>query len=300
MSADWVVITGASGNIGSRIAHQLLAAGQKVRAIGRSAERLKALADKGAEIFVGTVEDAGAMTEAFSQARSAFLMIPPNHAAEQFRAYQHKVSESYLSALTGSTLTHVVNLSSIGAELGRGAGPIDGLHDHEQRLNKLSDINLLHLRPAFFMENLYFGIALIKQMGANGGANNPEVSLPMVATEDIAWEAAERLTRLDFQGHSIKELLGPRDVSMTEASRIVGAAIGKPDLRYVQFTYEDAEKAMTGMGMSKDVAHQMIELTQSLNEGRIKSTQGRSGETSTRTALEDFAKSFAVVYNQSN
>src|ERR1035441_7253491 len=141
MANDLFVIAGASGNIGKRISEILLSKRKKIRVIGRSAEKLKGLVAKGAEAFVGSLDNAAQMAEAFKGANAVFVMIPPNYAAPDFRAYQNRVSRSLTKAIQDSGARFVVNLSSLGAHRPDKLGPINGLYDHEQRLNKLDGVN---------------------------------------------------------------------------------------------------------------------------------------------------------------
>lgn len=289
-------ITGATGNTGKQIAEALLAKGERVRVIGRSAERLKALVDRGAEPFVASLDDRGAMTQAFTGARAVYLMIPPSYAEPDMRRYQNRVGQVMSEAVSAARVSYVVHLSSVGAHLAERVGPIKGLHDQEQRLNGLSGVHVVHLRPTFFMENFFFNVGLVKQAGINGMPLRAEMAIPMIATPDIAAVAAQRLLALDFSGTTTQELLGPRDLSLPEATRILGRAIGKPDLPYVQFPYEDAEKAMVGMGMSQDTARAYIEMYQAFNEGIVRPTEARSAANTTPTSFEAFAKTFAAAY----
>ena len=290
------VVTGATGNTGRVIAETLLAKGKKVRAIGRNAEHLQSLVEKGAEPFVGSVTDDSAMVRAFQGGQAAYLMIPPNIAAENFRAYQNEVSKVYASAIRQAGVPFVINLSSVGAQLSQGAGPISGLHDVEQQLNLIQGANIVHLRPGFFMENLFFSLDLIRDQNINGSLLKGNLLIPMVATRDIAQVAAQLLLSLDFSGHSTRELLGQRDISMQETTRIIGKAIGKKDLAYVQFSYEQAEQAMVGMGFSKDVARSISEMDRAFNEGRVQPLEERTAANTTPTSFEQFAEGFAAVY----
>jgi uncharacterized protein YbjT (DUF2867 family) len=149
------------------------------------------------------------------------------------------------------------------------------------------------------MENFFNDIGTIKNMGTNGSPIRGDVSIPMVATRDVGRYAAERLSKLDFSGHSAQELHGQRDLTMTEATSILGKSIGRDDLGYVQFPYEDAEKAMTQMGISPDGARTYIEMAKGLNEGIIVGVEPRNAENTTPTSLEDFAGTFAAAYNAS-
>ncbi len=297
MANDLFVITGASGHIGKRISEILLSKQKKVRAAGRSADRLKELTAKGAEAFVGSLDDAAQMAEAFKGATAVFVMIPPNYAASDFRGYQNKISEALTKAIQDAGVRFVVDLSSLGAHRPDKLGPINGLYDHEQRLNKLAGVNVLHLRPTYFMENQFMSVDLIKKMGINGSALKGDVAFPMIATQDIAQVAAEALMTLHFKDKSIQELLGPRDLSLQEATTLIGKAIGKPDLQYVQFTYDDTQKALLGMGFSPDLARLFVEMSRGSNEGLMKPTQGRTPKSTTPTTFEEFAKVLANAYN---
>ena len=289
------VITGATGNIGKRVAETLLAEDKDVRVIGRSAERLKELADKGAQAAVGSLEDEAFLTEAFNGATVVFAMIPPDLKAENLRKHQNRVGEAIANALTKAGVKYVVNLSSLGAHLPEKTGPVTGLYDQEQRLNKLEGVNVLHLRPTFFMENLLGYIPLVKAMGVNGSAMKGDIPVPMIATKDIARVAADHLLKLDFSGHTFEELLGQRDVSMEEATRILGKAAGI-DLEYAQFPYEEAEIGMASAGLSRDMARSYVELQRCVNEGLAITDAARTEENTTETPIEEFAQTWAQVY----
>ncbi len=296
MEKQAYVVTGATGNIGKVLAKTLLAHGKKVCVIGRSEERLEPLVDKGAEPFIGSLDDTSFLTSAFQNARVVFAMIPPNFMATDFRAYQNQIGEALATAIRDASVTHVINLSSVGAHLDKGTGPIKGLHDNEQRLNCLDGVNVVHLRPGFFMENLLFNVENIKNMGINGGPMDPDLPIPMIATKDIAAVAARLMEEGSFRRKSARELLGPKEVTMVETTKVLGKAVDMEDLQYVQFSYEDARRAMIGLGMSVNVADEMIEMYRGMNEDRVRPTEIRSPDNTTPTRLEEFAETFAAVY----
>ena len=291
------VICGASGNVGSRIAEWLLAAGEPVRVIGRDRVHLGPLASNGAESWPGDLGDEAFLAKAFAGVRGAFVLIPPKHDAPDIRGYQNRVGDSLVSALSKARVPRVVTLSSTGAHLSEGTGPILGLHDLESKLETLMEADVVHLRPAYFMENHLWSIPVIRTQGVNGSPVRPDVPIPMVATKDIADAAARLLHEGSFTGRSVRYLLGPRDLTMSEATRILGEAVGTPGLTYVQFPEEEARKAMIGMGMSRSVVEAMLEMERGFNAGKIRSTQGRNAENTTPTTLEEFAKTvFANAY----
>lgn len=292
-------ITGATGNTGKIIAGRMLEEGQKVRVIGRGAERLASLVEKGAEAHVGSVDDEKFLTDAFSGVDAVYAMVPPDFTVEKLREYQNKIGETLKSAIGNAGVKYVVFLSSLGAHVPDKTGPIAGLHDVEKRLNELEGVHILHLRPAFFMENFIAGMGSIKNMGIYGTPMRSDLSVPMIATQDIGEYAAKRLSKLDFTGHSTRELHGERDLTMAEATSILGKAIGKDGLAYVQFPYEEAEKALTGMGFSPDAARTYSEMAKAFNDGIVKGQEPRSKDNTTPTSIEVFAKVFAAVYNAS-
>ena len=231
VSNEMYVILGASGNTGSIIANFLLSKGKKVRVVGRDSGRLQRFVDKGAEAFTADMSDAAALTKAFSGARAAYLLLPPAKSRED----QERESDAIAKAAKESGLRYAVYLSSYGAQVPEGTGPVAGLHSSEEKLNAIDGLNVLHLRAAYFMENNLAAIGMIHGMGLVGNALLPDVKLPMIATRDVADYAAQRLLHLDFSGKQTRELLGQRDLSMTEATAVIARGIGKPDLRYEQF-----------------------------------------------------------------
>jgi uncharacterized protein YbjT (DUF2867 family) len=291
------VIMGATGNTGSIVARALLARKEKVRAIGRSADRLNPLVAEGAESFVCDVNDAGALTKAFSEAKAVYAMIPPSTTSENYRADQVSVTNAIAEAVRQAGVEYVVSLSSVGADKPQGNGPVAGLHYLEQTLNQISDLNALHLRPGYFMENTLAQIGIIKTLGTTAGPLHSDLALPMIATRDIGTAAANALLALDFSGKQTHELLGERDLSYAEATAIIGKAIGKPELKYVYLPDEQVRGAFVQMGMSADVADLILEMSAALNSGDMKALEERTPENSTPTSFESFvAEEFVPLY----
>lgn len=289
------VITGATGNTGSKISEALLAQGKMVRAIARTREKLAVLEKKGAEIAVGGLEDSAFLAKAFAGAEAVYVLIPPSLTTPDLGAYQDRIGETIVGALEESRVKRVVHLSSQGAHLPSGNGPVAGLYRQERRLNALPGIHVLHLRPGYFMENHLANIGMIKSMGILGGSLKPDVKVAQIATRDIAEHAVKRLLKSDFQGQSVQDLLGPRDISMQEVTAVLGKAIGKPELPYVQFPEEDALKGMMGAGLSRSMAESYVEMNRAFNEGALGKVV-RNPESTTPTTIEEFAPIFARAY----
>lgn len=192
------VIFGATGHVGGVVADRLLGAGQKVYVVGRNADRLQALAQRGAEVATGDMGDAAFVRRALDGAHAAFALVPP-----------------------------------------------------------------------------YFGPGI------------------------RAWQevAARRLLALDWEGVEVQELHGQRDLTMAEATAALGAAIGRPDLRYVQLPEEDAKRGMMQAGMPEEMVDLLLEMAKGLNEGHMRALQPRSASRTTPTSIEEWARdAYAPAY----
>ena len=284
------VILGASGNTGSIIADTLLSNGKKVRVVGRDAGRLHRFVRRGAEAFAADVNDAAALTKAFGGARAGYLMLPPITSREE----QERESDAIARAATESGLPNAVHLSSYGAHVPEGTGPVTGLHSSEQKLNAIGGLHVLHLRAAYFMENNLAAIGMIQGMGILGHALLPDLKLPMIATPDVGKYAAQRLLDLDFSGKQTRELLGQRDLSMAEATAIIARGIGKPDLRYEQFSYDQVLQGLEQMGMPPKKAGVYIEMFKAINASVLAAQEPRSRENTTSTSFEQFVQDIFV------
>jgi len=293
------VVLGASGNTGHVVAKNLLARGQKVRVVGRDAAHLQALATEGAETFIGDITDAPALTKSFHNADSAYVMIPPNSTSNDFRAYQDRVSDAIASAAQNAGVNNIVSLSSFGADKTGGTGPVVGLHNLEQRLNQIGGANVLHLRAGYFMENTLPQVSAIRMLGSVAGPLRPDLKLPMIASRDIGAAAADALLRRSFRGKQTLELQGQRDLDYTEIATIIGKAIGKPDLGYIQAPDNQLRAMLLQMGMSDNFVGLMFEMFDALNNGNMQALEPRTASTTTPTEYEIFvAEAFVPAYRQ--
>jgi len=219
--------------------------------------------------------------------------LPPITSRED----QERESDAIAKAVTESGLSYAVYLSSYGAQVPEGTGPVAGLHSSEQKLNAISGLNVLHLRAAYFMENNLAAISMIQEMGIFGHALLPDLKLPMTTTRDVGNYAARRLLDLDFAGKQTRELLGERDLSMAEATTIIARGIGKPDLRYEQFSYDQMQQALEQMGMPPKKAAVYIEMFRAINAGVLAALEPRSPENTTPTSFDKFVQDvFAPAY----
>lgn len=298
MAKNTYAIMGATGQIGHIIADDLLAQGHIVHAIGRDKAKLKKLQDKGAVVFTSDFDDSEGLAKAFHGCHAVFCFLPPAYTAEDYDAYGNKVGEAILHALIKENITHIVFLSSVGAHLSEGTGPIKMLHKQEKRLNSIPNINVVHFRPGGFMENLFDGIPSIKKTGKNSSPLRADIGIPMISTVDIGHKIAGILSSLKFKGISVFEFLGPETETLVEISLILGKAIGKPDLKYEYINPYAAEKAFLASGMTQKTTNLMLEMYKAMNEGKILPTQPITSDHRGTTTYEKFAETFSQAYNR--
>jgi uncharacterized protein YbjT (DUF2867 family) len=284
-----IAVMGAAGNVGSKVTERLLREGRDARVLEHR-RPLDGLGERGAEVVTGDAADPDDLRRLFDGAEAALVVLPEDLTDPQFVANRSRMSEAIAGALAGSRVGHVVALSTVGAGQADAVGPPAGLRELEQRLARLQDRNLLLLRSSFYMENLLAALPLIHAQGVNGSALDGDVAIPMIATQDVAAEAAARLLRRDFNGHQAKQLLGPEDVTMRAATQAIGQRLGLPELPYVQLPPDGVRAALAGAGMSEEAAALMVEMQLAINQGRKLAGARRTAETTTPTTLEAFLK----------
>jgi uncharacterized protein YbjT (DUF2867 family) len=287
--ARMIAVMGAAGNVGSKVTDLLLRQKEEVRVFEHERE-LEEFRERGAEVVMGDATNVEDLESLFKDAVAALVLLPENLANPQFVANRSRMSRAIADALRETRVSHVVALSAVGVDQENVAGPPAGLREYEERLFELEDINILVLRSAFYMDYLLANLPMIQSQKINGSAIKGNLKFPMLATEDVAREAAERLMRRDFTGHQIKVLLGPEDVSMREATRALGSLLGLPELPYVEFSPADMKGALLAAGMSEEAASLLVDMQLALNEGRPFDGVQRTAETTTPTRLEQYLK----------
>ncbi|KAA6438054.1 NAD(P)H-binding protein [Dyadobacter flavalbus] len=293
-----IVVLGATGTVGSKISEILLSQQHHVTLIARHTDKLEKFRSLGAEIIAGDITNVQLLTDAFKKADSAFVLLPDNVKAENTRAYQRQVTGILIEAIEKSGIRYIVNMSSLGSHMHEGNGIMAGTGEQEVRLNQLNDVSVLHIRSAYFMENFLRTIGVVKKMGFNATVADGDHAIPMVATADVAQIAAAHLANLDFNGKSVRAVMGPRDYTYREFTGMIGSAIGIPELTYVQLPVEQVKQAFLGNGFSEDFTNNLIEMGTAIKTGFM-NYQKRDGSTTTPTTAEAFVNDiYLPLYNQ--
>ncbi len=292
------IITGGAGHISKPLTLQLLKAGHDVTVIGRSAANLTELTEAGAKAAIGSLNDVEFITATFTGADAVYAMVPPLFNTTDWKGDIAAIGKNYVEAIKASGVKHVVSLSSIGADLPDGCGPVSGIYRVEQTLGKLEDVHIKFLRPGYFYQNLLANVGLIKHAGIIGGNySTPDKGFVVVDPTDIADVAAEELLGLHFTGHSVRYIASDV-VTAEEIASTIGEAIGKPELPWVEFTDDQSLEGMLGAGLPAEIAKNYVEMGVALRTGAMTADYWKHQPTSLgKVKLADFVKVFAAVYN---
>jgi uncharacterized protein YbjT (DUF2867 family) len=292
------VITGSLGHISKPVVQKLKASGHTVTVITSNSTKVKDIEALGAKAAVGSVEDRNFLKKVFAGAQAAYLMIPPKWALTgSWIDHQKGVINNYIEALKTNGIKNVVFLSSIGAHMGKGAGPIDGLSVAEWHLSQLKDVNVKIVRPSYFFYNLMGMIPMIKNMnimGSNFGGSKEK--LVLTATSDIAEVVANELLNLKFKGHTIRYIASD-ERHPKEIAEILSKAVGKPGTPWIEFKDEDALNGMLQNGLSKEIATNYVTMGAALREGKMQADYWKGKPALGKVKLEEFVKEFAAAYN---
>lgn len=293
-----IVVTGSLGHISRPLVEKLTAAKHDVTVISSNADRKKEIEALGAKAAIGSVSDLAFVTDTFKGADAVYTMVPPTFSASNWKQYMAGIGKIYAQAIAAAGVKNVVNLSSIGAHMPDGCGPVSGLYHVEQALNALEGVNVKHLRPGFFFYNFFANIGMIKHMGIIGGNYGEGTRLVVADTNDIADVAAEELLHLSFEGKSVKYIVSDEKTT-DEVASIFGKAIGKPDLKWLNFTDADTIGGMLQNGVPEEVAKNYAEMGAAMRSGEMAAEYNKSrAATFGKNNLETFAPVFAAAYAQ--
>jgi uncharacterized protein YbjT (DUF2867 family) len=295
-----ITLTGSLGNIGTPLTRYLVSKGHSVTVISSNPEKKAAIEAAGAKAAIGSMENAGFLTPAFSGADTVYVMEPPvsffNHDLN-IHSYYSGLGHNFVKAILESAVQHVVHLSSIGGNMSEGNGVLVFHHLVETILRELpSNISLTHVRPLGFYYNLLGFIPGIKNAGkitANYGADDV---IPWASPLDIADVIAEELMA-PGQGRQVRYVVSD-ELSCNETASILGAAIGKPDLKWEIISDEQMQNRLISIGMSPVLAAGLVEMNAAMHNGKLfEDYEEYKPAVFGKVKMADYAQEFAKIFN---
>ena len=264
------VIAGVTGNTGAVVADTLLAAKAPVRVIVRDAAKGAAWQARGAEVAVADLGDKAALTRALAGVAGAYLLVPPRPGSTDPLGENRAVVAALAAAVTAAKVPHVVLLSSVGAHVPAGTGPIQSVHHAEEAL-AATGAALTAVRASYFQENWGASLGMLDQ-GVLPTFLPAGLAIPMVATADIGRTAAAALVE-GGHGRQAIELAGPREYSSTDVAAALERVAGRP-VRVMEAPLDAVVPTFTGFGISKPVAELYREMYEAIARGVVAPAPG--------------------------
>ena len=294
-----VIVTGSLGNISKPLATQLMRGGHSVIVVSSNPERQKAIEAIGAKAAIGELEDVEFLTSTFAGADAAYCMIPISFKEADQIAYFRKIGNNYALAIDKAGIKQVVLLS------GWVAGVISSYQEIEKIFDDLSDVSVTHIRPGYFYSNFLDSIKTIKERGLIAATFGGEDRIVFSAPSDIADTIANEITHRHHRTSGLVAMRRVRyvasdEMTCNEAAGILGAAIGKHDLKWISVSAEQMQKNLESAGLSPKLASDIVEMQAPIHKGLMPLEFARHGsEVATgKLRLVDFAGEFASVYNR--
>lgn len=294
-----IIVTGSLGHIGKPLTEELVLKGHHVTVVSSKAEKQNDIENLGAKAAIGSLEDVSFLETTFNGADIVYTMVPPanyfDHSLDLVGYYQ-RIGTNYAEAIEKTGITKVINLSTIGGHLDKGNGILRGAHHVENILNKLSDdISITHIRPTEFYYNLLPQVHSAKNNGFIGSNIGNEVVNCWVSPIDIAAAIANEI-EIGVSGRKVR-YVASEELTYTELATIIGKAIGKEDLKWLQFTDEQMENGLVQIGMKPEIAAGMVEMYQAINAGLLyEDYKLNKPKEMGKVKMKDFAEDFAKAY----
>lgn len=295
-----IIITGSLGHISKPLTKELVQKGHVVTVISSNPGRQDDIEAIGAVTAIGSLEDVAFLTKTFTGADAAYCMIPPNdyfnHSLDLI-GYYRRIGDNYAQAIQQSGVKRVIHLSSIGAHLDKGTGLILGHHYVESSLRDLANVDITFMRPTAFYYNLYGFVNTIKDHGFIASNYGEGDKVAWVSPKDIAAAIAEEIVT-PLVGQRVRYVTSD-ELSCNEVAGILGAAIGKPELKWAIITNEQMQIALEAAGMAPRIAAGLVEMNASMHSGELfQDYYQNRPQVMGKIKLADFAKEFAVAFNK--
>ncbi|MEO5989953.1 MAG: NmrA family NAD(P)-binding protein [Candidatus Eisenbacteria bacterium] len=291
------LISGVSGNTGSAVAEQLLASGEKLRVYVRDATKGESWEARGAEVAVGSLDDAAALQQALVGVNGAYLLIPPDLAATDALGRGATIVAAFKAALEAQPVPHVVYLSSIAAQVPQGTGPILTHHRGEQVMRSQKS-PVTFVRPGYFMENLLAFTVPLTTAGVLPALFDADQRMAMVATADIGRVAAEALLGPTPNQNQVIELSGPTEYSLRDAAEQFTKVLGR-EVNLVAIPADAVASTLQQAGVGADMARLYADMMGSIASGTFGFEGGSARAVRGTITLESFIQA-AFAQAESN
>lgn len=283
-----IAIAAATGNIGSRIATKLSAAGAIPVLIGQNEDRLKKLNIPNSIIAVADLGNTNEVIAVTKGVDALFWLVPPVIKTPNLKGWYQQVTAAGIAAATENHIKKVVIVSSLGANLDETSGNLAYAAEMELAFDKL-DADVLSLRPGYFMENFLTQIHPLQTQQQFSFLFGPDFSVPFISTDDIGDIAARYLLDTKWAGHWKLNLMGPESITCAQVSARLSALLPHP-VTYQQGSVQESKAMLAHFGATPGVQQELTDMFQTLASDKGPYATTRTPESHTPTSFEQFAK----------
>lgn len=259
-------VAGATGQVGSAVAHALLEAGEDVNVLVRDADKGAHWSERGAKVTIADLHDAPRLADALRASQGAFVLLPFNLAVPDTAADQYAMAAAITEAVRDSGVPHVAMLSSLGADLADGPELLRWLGELESGLRATGTV-VTAVRSAHFQEKVreLFGPVQAADTYPVFG-DSADVPTAMVASRDVGAVIAKALASLPA-AHQYIDVEGP-EYTERQAAEALGALIGR-SLQVVTIPRAGWTGALTEAGVPEQAAELLAGLYEAVERGLV-------------------------------
>lgn len=294
-----IILTGSIGHIGRPLTEKLIVQGHEVTVISSDPAKSEKISALGAIPVIGKLQDKDFLVTTFKGSDLVYTLVPPANYFDQdldLPGHFIELGNSFADAIRQADVKRVVSLSSVGAHLEKGNGILEGTYQVEQSLDKLpEDVAVTHVRPVEIYYNLFQFITMIKDHGIIGSNLDEDDLNVWVSLEDIADCVVEEINTSSL-GRKVR-YAASEEVTYKDLASTLGAAIGKPDLKWIKISNEELLERLNGVGMQPKIAEKMTEMYAAIHSGLLyEHYYKQKPATMGKVKLKDFAQDFAAAY----
>lgn len=294
-----ITLTGSLGHVGLLLTKQLVPSGHHVTVISSNPMREAQIEQLGAHAAIGSIQDESFLVDHFAGADAVYLMVTGFLADAKnldVMDFAHHQATIYANAIKRSGVKRVVNLSSVGANLGKESGTLFIYNIIEGILGKLDRVGITFIRPTAMYYNLFGFINTIKTQGVIATNYDDHVIQSWVAPADIADVVAEELVT-PLTGTKIRYVASD-ELTGQETAQILGKAISKPDLKWIEISDEQQLAALEKAGLDKKIAAGLVQMSANERTHTFYEDYQQNHPKLGQIKMVDFANDFAKVFNK--
>jgi uncharacterized protein YbjT (DUF2867 family) len=282
-----IVVTTPTGQIGSQVVQNLLAANQTVRVIVRDPARLAPEFQRKVDAVQGSSDDESVLSRALEGAESLFWVVPPSFATNNVKEYYLQFTRPACRAIRKQSVKRVVAVSALGRGLPLDGGVVTDSFAKDEEIER-TGVDFRALWCPGFMENMLGQVGSLKQQGMFVLPSRSDVKKPNVATRDIASAGCRLLLDRSWTGQGGVAVLGPENHSLDEMAEIMTDVLRKP-VRFQTVPGEDFKAQLMRFGASEHFAQRLVVMYAAKDHG-LDNAEPRTAENTTPTSFRQWCE----------